>query len=108
MISFKPENPYSTESTRMVHGIMFILPSRQRFIPYSWLTYSEVNEKETEIQFHYTHTVVTVTGTNLRFIHESVIRYELLALRELTPPASARANGPTVSRIEITEKALEG
>ena len=104
MISFKTENPYSTESTRMVHGIMFCLPSRQRFIPYSWLTYSEVNEKETEIQFHYTHTLVTVTGTNLRFIHEAVIRYELLALRELMPTA-ARANGPTVSRIEITEKA---
>jgi hypothetical protein len=108
MISFKAENPYSTESTRMVHGIMFILPSRQRFIPYSWLVYSEVNEKETELQFHYTHTVVTVTGTNLRFIHEAVIRYELLALRELTPPASARENGSTVSRIEITEKVAEG
>ncbi len=107
MISFKAENPYSTESTRMVQGIMFILPSRERFIPYSWLVYSEMNEKETEIQFHYTHTVVTVTGTNLRYIHESVIRYELLALRELTPPASARESGPTVSRIEITEKASD-
>jgi len=91
----------------MVHGIMFCLPSRQRFIPYSWLLYSEVNEKQTEIHFHYTHAVVTVTGTYLGHIHEAVVRCELYALRELTPVASAKADEPTVRRIEITEKASD-
>ena len=104
MISFRDESPYSTESTRMVQGIMFCLPSRQRFIPYSWLLYSEVNEKGTEIHFYYTHAMVTVTGRGLRYVHESVIRHELLALRELTPSASAKADDPVVTRIEITEK----
>jgi len=104
MISFKDEYPYACESTRMVQGIMFILPSRQRFIPYSWLLYAEVNDKKTEIHFHYTHAVVTVTGTNLGFIHEMVIRYELYAVRELPRPVSAKVDDLTVSRIEITEK----
>src|ERR1700692_84579 len=101
MISFSDDYPYSKESTRTVQGIMFILPSRQRFIPYSWLLYSEANEKGTEIHFYYTHAVVTVTGTDLGYIHEAVIRHELLALRELTPSASANADNPTVRRIEI-------
>jgi hypothetical protein len=91
----------------MVQGIMFCLPSRQRFIPYSWLIYSEVNDKGTDIRFHYTHALVTVTGTNLRYIHEAVIRYELFALRELMPVASAKADDPTVRRIEITENAMD-
>ena len=42
-----------------------ILPSRRRFIPYSWLLYAEVNEAGTELYFHYSHSVVTITGTNL-------------------------------------------
>jgi hypothetical protein len=50
---------------------------------------------------------VTVTGTNLGYIHDMVVRYELYALRELTPVASAKADEPTVRRIEITEKASD-
>lgn len=88
----------------MVQGIMFILPSRQRFIPYSWLLYSEVNEKQTELHFHYTHTVVTVAGMNLRSIHEAVVRYELYALREMPSRAWAKTNESTVTRIDIAEK----
>jgi hypothetical protein len=103
MIMYGGENPYAKESTRMVQGIMFCLPSRQRFIPYSWLLYSEVNEKKTEIHFHYTYAVVTETGTNLGLIHEGVLRHELYALREQSPFASAKADDPIVRRIEITE-----
>jgi hypothetical protein len=36
-----------------------------------------------------------------------VVRYELYALRELTPVASAKTDEPTVRRIEITEKASD-
>jgi hypothetical protein len=61
-------------------------------------------ERETEILFHYTPTLVTVNGTNLAYIHEMVVRYELYALREITPLSSARATDPAVRRIEITEK----
>jgi hypothetical protein len=107
MLSLKEGYPYGSESTRMVQGIMFWMPSRRRFIPYSWLICSEINESETEILFHYTHALVTVTGTNLGYIHDMVIRYELYALRELTPVASAKTDEPTVRRIEITEKASD-
>ena len=107
MLSLKDGYPYGSESTRMVQGIMFWMPSRRRFIPYSWLICSEINESETEIHFHYTHALVTVIGTNLGYIHEMVVRYELYALRELTPLASASATDPTVRRIEITEKASD-
>jgi hypothetical protein len=85
MLSLKEGYPFGSESTRMVQGIMFWMPSRRRFIPYSWLICSETNESETEIHFHYTHALVTVTGTNLGYIHDMVVRYELYALRELTP-----------------------
>jgi hypothetical protein len=94
MLWLKEEDYYAQESTRMVQGIMFMLPSRQRFIPYSWLLYSEVNERQTEIHFHYTHTVVTITGTNLRSIHDAVVRYELYVLRECRSPQSRRTNRP--------------
>ena len=104
MLSLKEGYPYGSESTRMVQGIMFCLPSRRRFIPYSWLISSEINERETEIRFHYTHAFVTVTGTNLGYIHEMVVRYELYWLRELAPPAPANPTDPTVRRIEINEK----
>ena len=107
MLSLKEGYPYGSESTRMVQGIMFWMPSRRRFIPYSWLICSEINERETEIHFHYTHALVTVTGTNLGYIHDMVVRYELYALRELTPVASAKADEQTVRRIEITEKASD-
>jgi hypothetical protein len=86
---------------------MFWMPSRRRFIPYSWLICSEINENETDIHFHYTHALVTVTGTNLGYIHDMVVRYELYALREMTPLTSARETDPTVRRIEITEKASD-
>ena len=104
MLSLKDGYPYGSESTRMVQGIMFWMPSRRRFIPYSWLICSEINENETEIHFHYTHALVTVTGTNLGYIHDMVVRYELYALREMTPLASAGTTDPTVRRIEINEK----
>ena len=104
MLWLKEEDFYGSESTRMVQGIMFLLPSRQRFIPYSWLLYSELNDKKTELHFHYTHAVVTVTGTNLSDIHEAVVRHELYVVREMPPPVSAEADDLTVSRIEITEK----
>ena len=80
MLSLKEGYPYGSESTRMVQGIMFWMPSRRRFIPYSWLICSEINESETEIHFHYTHALVTVSGTNLGYIHDMVVRYELYAL----------------------------
>jgi hypothetical protein len=107
MLWLKEEDCYGKESTRMVQGIMFIMSSRQRFIPYSWLLYSEVNERQTELCFHYTHAVMTVTGTNLRGIHEAVVRYELYALREWRPSALAKLNETTVTRIEMAEKAVD-
>jgi hypothetical protein len=104
MLWLKEEDYHAKESTRMVQGIMFIMPSRQRFIPYSWLLYSEVNDKQNELHFHYTHTVVIVTGTNLRGIHEAVVRYELYALREMPSRAWTKTNESTVTRIDIAEK----
>ena len=107
MLWLKEGYPYASESTRMVQGILFWMPSRRRFIPYSWLICSEINQSETEIHFHYAQALVTVTGTNLGYIHDMVVRYELYALRELTPVASAKDDEPTVRRIEITEKASD-
>ena len=106
---YDDEKPYQTESTRTVQGIMFCLPSRQPFIPYSCLVCSELNEKQTELRFHYTHAVVTVTGKDLYFVHEAVIRFYLYVLREGTSespsPGSSRATA--VTRIEITEMTPE-
>jgi hypothetical protein len=104
MTMYNDENTYGIESTRTVQGIMFCLPSCQRFIPYSWLAHSEMNGNQTEIQFHYTHTVVTVTGARLGTVHEAVIRSYLYALRESKPTSLTMRDETTVSRIEIAEK----
>jgi hypothetical protein len=106
---YNDERPYGIESTRTVQGIMFCWPSRQRFIPYSCLLYSELNDKETELRFHYTHAVVTVTGKDLEGMHEAVIRFYLYAVREglSAPPSPGGSWAPAVTRIEITEMTPE-
>jgi hypothetical protein len=84
-------------------GISFYLPSRRRFIPYSWLHYADLNQTATDLYLHYTHSVVTITGTNLEELHEAVELFQLRVVREL-PSSSWQGKSPGVSRIEIVEK----
>ena len=84
-------------------GISFHLPSRRRFIPYSWLLYADLNEAATELYMHYSHSVVTIAGTNLRELHEAAELFQLSVVREL-PSSSWQGKSPGVSRIEIAEK----
>jgi len=96
---------YKEDHSRVAQGTTFHLPSRRRFIPYSWLRYSELNQSETELQLHYTHSVVTITGTHLHHLHDAVEHFQLKAVRELALPAMpGKFPDATVSRIEITEK----
>lgn len=84
-------------------GISFGLPSRRRFIPYSWLLHAELNQAETELYFHYSHSVVTISGKNLRELHEAAEHFQLGVVREL-PLSALDDKGPVVTRIEIAEK----
>ncbi len=97
---------YKQDYSRSAHGITFHLPSRRWFIPYSWLLHSELNQNATELQLHYTHTVVTITGTKLHELLDAIEDFRLTAVRELsravTPGSFPEA---TVSQIEINEKA---
>ena len=84
-------------------GITFHLPSRRRFIPYSWLLYIEVNEAGTELHLHYTHSVVSITGTHLEELHDAMKDFRLHAVREMSPSSPGRAS--SIARIEIVESA---
>jgi len=96
---------YKQDCSRMAQGITFHLPSRRRFIPYSWLRYSELNQSETELRLHYTHSTVTITGTHLHHLHDAVEHFQLKAVRELASSATLeKLPDATVSRIEIIEK----
>jgi hypothetical protein len=92
---------------RTAQGIAFYLPSRRRFIPYVWLVYSELNKNETELQLHYTHSMVIVTGTHLRGLQDAVEHFQLRAVRELPPSSLIGEREPTVTRIEITENVTD-
>jgi hypothetical protein len=83
-------------------GITFHLPSRRWFIPNCWMLQAGVNEKGTEIRVHYTHSLVTIHGTNLDNLHEQIARFRVSWVRELA--AMPKAIDPTVTRIEIAEK----
>ena len=87
-------------------GISFYLPSRRRFIPYSWMLYADLNEAATELYLHYSHSVVTIAGTNLGELHEAAEFFQLSAVREL-PSSAYEGKSPGVTRIEINEKASE-
>ncbi len=89
------------------HGIAFFLPSRRRFIPYVWLLFSELNKDNTELQLHYTHVVVVIVGTRLLKLQEAVEQLKLRMVRELPASSLTGEYDPTVTRIEITEKASE-
>src|ERR1700692_5054324 len=68
-------------------GISFHLPSRRRFIPYSWLLYADLNQAATELHLHHSHSVVTIAGTNLGELHEAAELCQLSVVRELTSSA---------------------
>ena len=87
----------------IAQGITFHLPSRRRFIPYSWLLNAEMNEAETELYLQYNHCVVTITGTELRVLHEAMEHFHLHTVREC-PTSGSSWKSTTVSRIEIAEK----
>ena len=87
-------------------GISFHLPTRRRFIPYSCLLYADLNEAATELYLHYSHSVVTIAGTNLEELHEAAELFQLSAVREL-PSSAYEGKSPGVTRIEIAEKASE-
>ena len=94
--------PYDSDDRSV--GISFHLPSRRRFIPNAWLLHAELNERQTEIEVHYTHAVVTLAGRNLARLHQHIAKFGVSGVREtlLTP----LSNDPAVTRIEITEKGL--
>lgn len=83
-------------------GITFHLPSRRCFIPNCWLLHADVNEKETEVQIHYTEWIVTIQGANLGSLHDRVAAFGTSWIREM--PTGSKTTTPTVTRIEITEK----
>ena len=87
----------------IAQGITFHLPSRRRFIPYSWLLYAEMNEAETELYLQYNHCVVTITGTELSALHEAMEHFHLHTVREC-PSSGGSWKSAIVSRIEIAEK----
>lgn len=95
---------YSTGQRGAVCGITFHLPSRSRFIPYSWLLYAELNEAHTELSLYYTHAVVTISGTHLIRVLECTEGFELTDVREVAPPSSTTSKIPAVTQIEIVEK----
>src|SRR5271167_1410091 len=94
---------FDSEMVGMRLGITFHLPSRRRFIPYSWLLYTEVNEAGTELYLHYTHSVVIITGIHLEELYEAMKNFQLHAVREMSPSSSGRT--ASVARIEIVENA---
>src|SRR5450631_1586084 len=83
-------------------GISFHLPSRRRFIPYSWLLYADLNQAATELYLHYSHSVVTIVGTNLGELHEAAELFQLCVVRE--SPVTFSAQSPSITRIDIAEK----
>jgi hypothetical protein len=83
-------------------GITFHLPSRQQFIPNCWMLHAGVNEKGTEIQVLYTHSSVTICGTNLDNLHRQIALFGVSCVQEM--PAMPKITDPTITRIEITEK----
>jgi len=94
---------YQSDSMVIAQGITFHLPSRRRFIPYSWLLYAEMNEAETELYLQYNHCVVTITGTELRVLHEAMEHFHLHTVREF-PSSGGSRKSATINRIEIVEK----
>ena len=87
----------------IAQGITFHLPSRRRFIPYSWLLHAEMNQAETELYLQYSHCVVTITGTELRALYEAMEHFRLHTVREC-PLSGSSWKSAAVSRIEIAEK----
>ena len=102
--SLLPPRCFERELSGSHLGISFYLPSRRRLIPYSWLHYADLNQTATDLYLHYTHSVVTITGTNLEELHEAVELFQLRVVREL-PSSSWQGKSPGVSRIEIAENA---
>jgi hypothetical protein len=94
---------YQSDSMAIAQGITFHLPSRRRFIPYSWLLHAEMNQAETELYLQYSHCVVTITCTALRALHEAMEHFHLHTVREC-PSSGSSWKSATVSRIEIAEK----
>jgi hypothetical protein len=94
---------YQSDPTRVAQGITFHLPLRRRFIPYTWLLHAELNQSETEFHLHYTHSVVTMTGTSLGALHDALEQFHLHTVREL-PPSHWGERVMSLSRIEIVEK----
>ncbi len=95
---------FHTETQRACPGITFFLPSRRRFIPYSWLLHADLNQKHTELQLHYTHMLVTITGLELGRLYEAVSKLQLYIVLESFSSGTVSGKDPSVSRIEISEK----
>jgi hypothetical protein len=95
-------DPYPYDFHGNSVGISFHLPSRCWFIPNCWMLRAELNEKETEIQVHYTHSLVTIHGTNLANLHRQIALFGVSLVREMA--RMPKLDDPTVMRIEISEK----
>jgi hypothetical protein len=94
---------YPAEWSDGAPGIIFHLAIRRRYIPYGWLLHVEINRDETEIQFHFTHSIVIVTGTKLETLYDWASKSKLGAVRE-SAPFTMTTQYPIVRRIEITDK----
>jgi hypothetical protein len=103
--SISQDKPCFHAETGTSVGITFHLPSRRRFIPYSWLLYTELNRDETELHLHYTHSIVIVTGSGLHDLQEKAECFRLCSVRETSPSSLESTSRASVTRIEITENA---
>jgi hypothetical protein len=95
-------DPYPYDFCGNSAGITFRLPSRRRFIPNAWLLHADMNEEQTEIQIHYTHSLAIIQGTNLDGLHDQVAKFGVSLVQEM--PRMPKPTEPTITRIEITEK----
>jgi hypothetical protein len=103
-MAYDPKDFNSAETSANARGVVFHTGSRRRFIPYGCLLHVEIAGDATELQFHYTHCTVVVSGRNLQSLHDFASESVLAIVREssLTVAIGPR---PIVQRIEITEVA---
>jgi hypothetical protein len=97
-----PKDFNPAETSANARGIVFHAGSRRRFIPYGCLLDVEITGDATELQFHYTHCTVVVTGRSLQSLHDFASEFVLAIVRE-SLLAVVIGPRPIVQRIEITE-----
>jgi len=103
-MAYDPKDFNSAETSANARGIVFHAGSRRRFLPYGCLLDVEIAGGATDLQFHYTHCTVVVTGRNLQSLHDFASEFVLAVVRE-SSLAVVVGPRPIVQRIEIMELA---